>query len=78
MTPEQPQWVVMEPELSKNEIRKDVAQSAVEVTATTVGQVTMIITGAVKDVAVAVGGLATELFEIRAAAKRAEKDHLPE
>ncbi|NYI79035.1 hypothetical protein [Nocardioides panzhihuensis] len=67
----------MEPELSKNEIRKDVAQSAVEVTATTVGQVTMIITGAVKDVAVAVGGLATELFELRAAAKRAEKD-LPE
>ncbi|MET8523983.1 hypothetical protein [Nocardioides sp. NPDC004968] len=64
----------MEPELSKNEIRKDVAQSAVEVTATTVGQVTMIITGAVKDVAVAVGGLATELFELRAAAKRAEKD----
>lgn len=77
MTPDQPQWVVMEPELSKNEIRKDVAQSAVEVTATTVGQVTMIITGAVKDVAVAVGGLATELFELRAAAKRAEKD-LPE
>ena len=74
MTPDQPQWVVMEPELSKNEIRKDVAQSAVEVTATTVGQVTMIITGAVKDVAVAVGGLATELFELRAAAKRAEKD----
>ena len=74
MTPDQPQWVVMEPELSKNEIRKDIAQSAVEVTATTVGQVTMIITGAVKDVAVAVGGLATELFELRAAAKRAEKD----
>ncbi|WP_328529246.1 hypothetical protein OG984_27420 [Nocardioides sp. NBC_00368] len=65
----------MAPDLSKNEIRKDVAQSAVEVTATTVGQVAVIITGAVRDVAGAIGGLATELFELRAAAKRAEQDH---
>lgn len=74
MTDDRPQWVVMAPDLSKNEIRKDVAQSAVEVTATTVGQVAVIITGAVRDVAGAIGGLATELFELRAAAKRAEKD----
>ena len=61
--------------LSKSEIRKDAVQSTVEAAAGTVGQVTSIVTTAVKDVAGALGGLATELFEIRDAARRAAADH---
>lgn len=60
--------------LSKAEIRKDSIQNAVEATAGTVGEVATIITSAIKDVAGAVGGLATELFEIRDSARRADKD----
>lgn len=59
---------------TKGEIRKDAVQSTVEAAAGTVGQVTSIITTAVKDVAGAVGGLATELFEIRDSARRAAAD----
>lgn len=61
--------------LSRGEIRKDAVQDAVEAAATTVGQVTSIVTGAVRDVARAVGGLATELYEIRDASRRAAADH---
>jgi len=61
----------MDEQLSKSEIRKDAVQTAVEATAGTVGQVATILTGAVRDVASAVGGLATEMFEIRDAARRA-------
>jgi hypothetical protein len=39
--------------------------------------VTTIVTGAVRDVARAVGGFATEVFEIRDAARKAGRD-LPE
>jgi hypothetical protein len=60
-------------ELSKGEIRKDAVQNTVEAAATTVGQVATILTGAVKDVAGAVGGFATELFEIRDAARKARE-----
>ena len=62
------------PRLSKLEIRKDVLQSAVESMASTVGEVTGIVTGAIKDVAGAVGGLATDLFELRESARRAHED----
>jgi hypothetical protein len=62
------------PRLSKLEIRKDVLQSAVEAMASTVGEVTGIVTGAVKDVASSVGGLASELFELRESARRAHED----
>ncbi|WGL51290.1 hypothetical protein P5P86_15145 [Nocardioides sp. BP30] len=62
------------PRLSKLEIRKDVLQGAVEAMASTVGEVTGIVTGAVKDVAASVGGLATELFELRESARRAAED----
>ncbi|WP_017935451.1 hypothetical protein [Nocardioides sp. Iso805N] len=62
------------PRLSKLEIRKDVLQSAVEAMASTVGEVTSIVTGAVRDVAASVGGLATELFELRDSAQRAAED----
>lgn len=65
----------MDEQLSKAEIRKDMLQDAVSATATTVGQVASVITGAVRDVAGALGGLATELFEIRDSARRASSDH---
>lgn len=57
--------------LSKNEIRKDAIQNTVEATVTTVSQVGGIVAGAVKDVVGAVGNLATEVFEIRDAARKA-------
>ncbi|WP_310529816.1 hypothetical protein [Nocardioides sp.] len=60
--------------LSKNEIRKDAVQDTVAAAATAVGQVTTIITGAVKDVAGSIGGFATEVFEIRESAKKAHDD----
>ncbi len=64
----------MRQHLSRSEIRKDAVQSTVEAAAGTVGQVTSIVTTAVKDVAGALGGLATELFEIRDSARRAAAD----
>jgi hypothetical protein len=64
----------MNDHLSKAEIRKDAVQNVVEAAAGTVGQVTTILTGAVKDVAGAIGNLATEVFEIREASRRANTD----
>jgi hypothetical protein len=60
--------------LSDAEIGKDTIQATVEAAAGTVGEVATIITSAVRDVATALGGLATEVFEIRDAAKRAQDD----
>lgn len=68
----------MNERLSKAEIRKDAVQNTVEAAAGAVGQVATIITTAVKDVAGTVGGLATELFEIRDSARRAAADHAQE
>lgn len=65
----------MKDHLSKGEIRKDAVQDAVQAAATTVGQVTAIVTGAVRDVAGALGGFATEIFEIRDSARKASGDH---
>ena len=64
----------MDERLSKGEIRKDAVQNTVEAAASAVGQVTTIITTAVKDVAGAMGGFATEVFEIRDQARRAAAD----
>ncbi len=64
--------------LSRAEIRKDVIQDTIEAAATTVGQVTGIVTTAVRDVAGALGGFATELFEIRDSARRASEDTEPD
>jgi len=61
----------MKDHLSRAEIRKDAVQGTVEAAASTVGQVATILTGAVRDVARAVGGFATEMFEIRDSARRA-------
>jgi len=63
----------MEERLSKTEIRKDAMQEIVGSGASTVGDVASIITTAVKDVANAIGGFATDVFEIRDGAKRASK-----
>ncbi len=60
-------------QLSKAEIRKDAVQELVEAGASTVGQVAAIITTAVKDVVTAIGGLATDVFEIRDGARRASR-----
>lgn len=62
-------------QFSRGEIGKDAVQSTVEAAATTVGQVAMIITKAVQDVAGAVGGFATEVYEIRDAAKKAAEEN---
>lgn len=64
----------MKDQISKAEIRKDALQDGVEAATHAVGQVTNIVVGAVGDVAKAVGGLATDLFEIREASKRASAD----
>ena len=61
----------MDDRLSKTEIRKDALQEIVESGASTVGEVASIITTAVKDVANAIGGFATDMFEIRDGARRA-------
>lgn len=61
--------------LSRNEIRKDAVQATAEAAANTVGEVTQIVTGAVRDVARSVGGFATEVFEIRDASRRAADEH---
>jgi division protein CdvB (Snf7/Vps24/ESCRT-III family) len=67
----------MKDHLSTSEISKDAVQSALEAAATTVGQVTSIITHAVKDVAGAMGGFATEVFEIGDSARRARQESQP-
>ena len=63
----------MEERLSKVEIRKDAVQETFESVASTVGEVATIITTAVKDVAGAIGGLATDVFEIRDGVRRASE-----
>lgn len=65
----------MNDRLSKAEITKDAVQHTVEAGADTVAQVASIVTSAVRDVARAVGGFATEVFEIRDAARRAHTEH---
>jgi hypothetical protein len=68
----------MKDHLSKAEIRKDAVQGAVEAAATTVGEVATILTAAVKDIARSVGGLATEVFEIRDSARKASAENQDE
>jgi hypothetical protein len=62
--------------LSKSEIGKDAVQSTVEAAADTVGEVAKIITKAVQDVAGAIGGFASEVYEIRDASRRAAEEHV--
>ncbi len=63
----------MDERLSKTEIGKDALQETVESVSSAVGEVASIITTAVKDVAGAIGGVATDLFEIRDGVRRASE-----
>ena len=65
----------MDDKLSKGEIRKDALQDGVTAASHAVGSVATIITSAIGDIARTLGGLATELFEIRDSARRASDDH---
>lgn len=67
----------MREQLSKGEIRKDALQHTIEAGAETVASVTTILATAVRDVARAVGGFATEVFEIREASRRARAENDP-
>ncbi len=60
--------------LSKTEINKDALQETVEAAAQTVGQIATIITGAVRDVTQAIGGFATDAFEIRDGVRKAKAE----
>ena len=62
----------MEDRLSSGEIRKDALQETAQSVATTIGEVAGIISTAVKDVVGAIGGLATDVFEIREGVRRAQ------
>jgi len=64
----------MTDKLSKAEIRKDAVQESVTAASHAVGSVTTIITGAVSEIARTLGGFATEVFEIRDAARKAGRD----
>lgn len=68
----------MKDNLSKAEIRKDAVQGAVEAAATTAGEVATILTSAVREIARSVGGLATEVFEIRDSARKASAENRDE
>lgn len=61
-------------QISKAEIGKDAVQGTLEAAAETVGTVTHIVVGAVRQVAKALGDFGTEVFEIREAAKKAGRN----
>ncbi|MDQ6776347.1 MAG: hypothetical protein M3071_09060 [Actinomycetota bacterium] len=60
--------------VSKLETRKDVAQAVIESGVDHVGQIMTIIVGAVGDVTSELGAWATDVFELRDAARRAQAD----
>jgi hypothetical protein len=60
--------------LGRLETRKDTLQVAIESGAAHVGQIMGIVVGAVRDVTRELGDWATDVFEMREAAKRAEAD----
>ena len=60
--------------LEKLETRKDTVQVVIESGAAHVGSIVGIVVGAVRDVAHEVGDLASDVFEIRDAARRALTD----
>ncbi|MEO8887856.1 MAG: hypothetical protein ABI301_04810 [Jatrophihabitantaceae bacterium] len=60
--------------VGKFEIGKDTAQELAESAATHVGRIATIVSGAVREVAHEVGEWASDAFEMRDAANRAETD----
>lgn len=71
--PSPPKTETMDERLSIGEVRKDALQEAAQSVASTVGEVAAIVTTAVKDVFGAIGGLATDVFEIREGVRRAQE-----
>jgi hypothetical protein len=65
--------MAMDERLSSGEVRKDALQETAQSVVSTVGEVTSIITTAVRDVFGAIGGLATDVFEIREGVRRAQE-----
>jgi hypothetical protein len=65
----------MKEQLTRAEIAKDAFQHTVEAGAETVAAVTGILATSVRDVARALGTFATEVFEIRDAARRARAEN---
>ncbi len=59
--------------LGRAEITKDTIQVLTETTAAHVGRIASIVTGAIRDVAREIGDLASDVFEMREAAERADK-----
>lgn len=73
--PLRPTLVGMDDErLTRGEITKDAVQDTVEAAATAVGTVATVLTGAVRDVARAIGTFGTEVFEIRESVRHARRD----
>jgi hypothetical protein len=64
----------MSDNLDRLETRKDTIQVVIESGATHVGSIVGIVAGAVRDVTREVGDWATDVFEIRDAARRARTD----
>jgi hypothetical protein len=64
----------MSDSLDRLETRKDTIQVVIESGATHVGSIVGIVVGAVRDVAREAGDWATDVFEIREAARRARTD----
>jgi hypothetical protein len=60
--------------LDKLETRKDVAQAVVESGVEHVGRIMSIVVDAVADVTSEIGSWATDVFELRDAARRAQAD----
>jgi hypothetical protein len=60
--------------LDRIETRKDTLQVAIESGATHVGQIMGIVAGAVREVTHELGDWASDVFEMREAARRAEAD----
>ncbi len=67
-------WDDLNVPLSKAETRKDDVQVVVESGATHAGRIAGIVSGAVRDVTRELGEFTTELFEMRDASRRAERD----
>jgi hypothetical protein len=60
--------------LERIETRKDTLQVAIESGATHVGEIMAIVVGAVREVTRELGDWASDVFEMREAAKRADAD----
>jgi hypothetical protein len=60
--------------VNRFDIAKDTVQVVTESAATHVGRIATILTGAVRDITREVGDWASDVFEMRDAAERAERD----